>query len=640
MAPPVSTSRQSRRPRRVTLADVAAAAGCSTALVSSVINRSSTSAGASQAKAKRIREVAEELGYRADFASQSLARRSTRTFGVYVSPSVGSSMTYPYEAAIIRGVEQVCQQHSYDLLAINLSGESSPDTCLHKFTEGRIDGLVLLHVPHNADWVAPLVERYPNISSVNYYGPVERLVTVNFDDRAATALGVEHLVELGHQRIAYIGPSVNVGPGAELRRIGFVDAVKQHGLSLPDRFVWDCSTSDEATAAEFAEYTNKQAVAELFAGDRPADERPTGIVCYDDHIAIDAVREIRWLGLDVPGDVSVIGIDDMELCKHVDPPMTSIRQPLEAMGRRVASWLIERTPAKSKSSQPLPLIPRNTMPPSLTRRSTTSSPPAPRHARKGFTLIELLVVISIIALLIAILLPTLKAARETAEAATCLARFRQLALGYIFYTEDNDGWFCPPTRQLFDITVNGNFYAEAQVPWYSAYYTGRYFGNDYLSATAATTREQRPSNDVPYCPTYQKNPRTGEPLDIGVGYNNSRQNFFNRYPLYPDWAGRTVTRYSYFEHPSTTFLLTDVASDSGDTNFSWERYYIGQSGGITGNDNQGRGYVDYRHRDAANVAFADGHAKSFNTTDPNDTSQGLLQARRERKLTHRANYGY
>ncbi len=366
-----SVSQSLRAERRVTLKDVALLAGCSSALVSTVINRSNTNAGASPALTRRIMKAAEKLNYRADFASQSLARRSTRTIGVYVTPDVCSSLTYPYESAILHGVEKVCQQNGYDLLAINLTGAASPEGCFHKFTERRIDGLVLLRLHHHTPWLAPLIERFPKVVGVNFHGDLPDLRRVNFDDQAAIALAVKHLTELGHRRIGYLGPgSREAGPGAMLRRTSFEQAMRAEGLWVPPAWVWDTSNPAATTPDRDVDLptAGNLGVSALFAG----HARPTALVCYSDLSAIYAVRRLQQMGLNVPGDVSVIGIDDMELCRHVSPSLSSIRQPLEEMGRRATQMLFE-SPSNHATSATDDLL--ELVVPQLVVRESTGMPP-------------------------------------------------------------------------------------------------------------------------------------------------------------------------------------------------------------------------------------------------------------------------
>ncbi len=347
MAVSTNSTMKSVRPSRVTLADVAARAGCSTALVSTVINRSSTNAGASAAMTERIRVAARELGYRADFASQSLARRSTRTIGVYVPSVDTASLAHPYEGAVLRGIERICQKKSYDLLAINLGGKVSPQSCIDRFAERRIDGLVLLSVAASDAWVSRLVDHQPNVVAVNYHGPEGRLQRVNFDDHRAIALATEHLISLGHRDIAFAGLlTEDPGPGAAHRREAFEQSMRNHNLPINPDWVID-STLEGNWPDPIDDHivTGKWAAEHL----QKSEKHPTGVVCYGDLIAIGVCRTLKQAGLSVPNDVSVTGVDDMTLCEFVEPALTTVSQPLEQMGRRVTEILFEKITGEQAS---------------------------------------------------------------------------------------------------------------------------------------------------------------------------------------------------------------------------------------------------------------------------------------------------
>lgn len=373
---PVAHPAAGVRPRRITLADVASAAGCSTALVSTVINRSSTSAGASAALTRKIRDAARRLGYRPDFASQSLARRSTRTIGVYVPPDPWAGIGQPYEGAIVTGIEQVCRTHGFDVLAINLSGPGTPDVCSHKFAEKRIDGLLLLHVADDADWVEPLLRQSPNVATVNYYGPapVDR---INFDDRAATRLAVEHLVALGHRRIAFLGSYLNpLGPGADLRCAGYRAGMADAGLTIDPQWVWHASNVQLMPAAD-VEKSQGDAVSAATHFARLGPQRPTALVAYGDLEAVRAIRQLAKLGFRCPADFSVVGVDGSELGELITPELTSIRQPFAQMGQLATQCVVERAQDRDRAVAREPLV-RLIAPDLIVRASTAppSSPPA------------------------------------------------------------------------------------------------------------------------------------------------------------------------------------------------------------------------------------------------------------------------
>lgn len=365
--------RRAPRNKRPTLADVALAANCSAPVVSAVLNQSRSSSRCSEELAQRIREAADRLGYRPDFASQSLARQSTRTIGVYVPPRPGNSLAYPYEARIILGVERVCQERGHDLLAINLAGGKSPDTCVERFSERRIDGLVLLHSPDSEDWIEALIREYPLIVSVNCYAYDGRMLSVNFDDRAAVTMAVDHLVELGHKRIAYAGNFRTVtGKGAERRREGYLEALQRHGLEVRPEWTVDRNTPGQSWPERW--------MSDVEAGEFAVDwllgltgPRPTAIVTHNDLVAVSVLRALRGRGLRVPDDFSLTGIDDKEMCQFVDPPITTIHQPLEDMGARAASRLLDALgksdPVTFLTAEPEPFaIPR------FVRRESTAPP--------------------------------------------------------------------------------------------------------------------------------------------------------------------------------------------------------------------------------------------------------------------------
>jgi len=330
-----------QRSKRATLRDIARVAGCSTAVASTVVNRARGRSGASEQLVRRIRKAARDLGYRPHFASRSLARQTTETIGVYVPPGPGVSLGYQYEGQILVGIESTCQQRTYDILVVNLGCDGPPHACLHKFVEGRIDGLLLLHVWHESPWVAELASEYPNVVGVNYYARPCPISTVNFDDRAAARQAVMHLVELGHRRIGYVGTGRDAGPGDELRYQGFREAARESGLTVRREWVHDYAVtgSSQRQTGIWGDEQFGAATAEVFAEMGP--EAPTAIVCYDDQVAASAMLRLGELGVRVPSGMSVVGIDDAMVCSCVRPKLTSVRQPLEEMGRRAAALVID-----------------------------------------------------------------------------------------------------------------------------------------------------------------------------------------------------------------------------------------------------------------------------------------------------------
>ncbi len=250
----------------------------------------------------------------------------------------------------------------------------------------------------------------------------------------------------------------------------------------------------------------------------------------------------------------------------------------------------------------------------------------------GFTLVELLVVVAIISLLLSILLPAMDKARQIAMGVKCLSNHRQLVTGTLYYLDDNRMFFPRVSRtrskQSFGDHFSSGASGNATVPWYGEPYVGQYIGNEHICATAAGPKYQKPSTEIVYCPQRLRDGPEHN-LDIGLGMNNSRQNYFNNSPHNEPEKFIALTQ---FRRPGLTFILADTDSNTDPTknaqNFAWNRYYPEQKNWpVTGNDNEGTGYTDYRHGENTSVVFADGHADSFSDMET---------ARDNKQLTHKA----
>lgn len=262
-----------------------------------------------------------------------------------------------------------------------------------------------------------------------------------------------------------------------------------------------------------------------------------------------------------------------------------------------------------------------------------------RRPNTAFTLVELLVVIGIIALLIAILLPALNRARAAAQGVACASNQRQLLVGLQMYAQDHENYY-PPVYPLFSrVTVNGITRTDARVAWYGQPLVGPYIGNSHASSTAFPPEQQWPSTNVVFCPTVLGTSRSN--FDTGIGYNNIHSNYINR----THTATLPVRKLGTFRSPYKVIVTVDIGSTGGST-FSWDRYYFNQRGfhngrPVTGNDNNGIGYVAYRHNDAAMVGFADGHVEAVKSAEPenlNNTTSGLWKAFLDKQVTHMAGH--
>jgi LacI family transcriptional regulator len=302
-----------------TIADVARRARVSTATVSRVL------AGHGRARQEtrdRIFAAARELGYRPSGVARSLRQRATRTLGLIIT-----DIENPFFPQLVRAVEDAAHDLGYAILLCNAADDPERESeYLDLLVDRWVDGVVIAASSlggRHREWLAdaPLP-----IVLVNSPEQDIGLSTISSDNHAGGGLAARHLAELGHRRIGLIGaPPRNVDGPARLA--GARDAIRTAGIEHGVIHV----------AADDAGVTGGQrAAAEILA----IDSGVTGLVAYNDLMAIGAMRAVRAGGRRVPDDVSVTGFDDVDLAAFVDPPLTTIAQSTAEMGRWAVDQLI------------------------------------------------------------------------------------------------------------------------------------------------------------------------------------------------------------------------------------------------------------------------------------------------------------
>ena len=332
-----------------TIADVAAHAGVSTATVSRVL---AGLAGARADTRERVLTSARELGYRPSGVARSLKMRTTRTLGLIIT-DIGN----PFFPELVSAVEDAARERDYGVLLCN-SGEHPEREAayLELLAERRVDGVVIASSGVGRRHGAWLAAAPLPVVLVNSASPSVPLPTILSDNRAGAALAIEHLVALGHRRIAHItAPSRNEAAPARLD--GARDALRAAGLDPAALVValGDGHVSGGAAATE-----------RLLDADRGL----TAIFAYNDLTAIGAIRALRGRGLGVPRDVSVVGFDDVALAAFADPPLTTVSQQTAAMGRWAVARLLDRLDGR-------PAVPETVvLPVHLEVRASTAPPGA------------------------------------------------------------------------------------------------------------------------------------------------------------------------------------------------------------------------------------------------------------------------
>lgn len=314
---------------RVTLRDVAAHAGVSHQTVSRVINKSQDVHPDTRSK---VEEAIQALGYRPNAIARFMAKGRTKTL-LCLAPNL-TDFTF---AAIIEGAQQTARQQGYFLYTVSVPTLNEFGAVLDQMVaSGRTEGLMVIN-SHSDERHQHLPKDFPTVL-IGSYARDDEQITVALDERDGGRMATEHLLSLGHRRIAMIkGP--NTEDCVEGRTLGFEDAIRSGNISVPLAMVLQGDWS--ATAGY-------QAVQRLL------DEKLlfTAIFAQNDRMAVGAIQALRQAGLSVPNDVSVIGFDDMPLASYFDPPLTTIRQAPHLVGSAATECLVqavENKPFESKN---------------------------------------------------------------------------------------------------------------------------------------------------------------------------------------------------------------------------------------------------------------------------------------------------
>lgn len=312
------------RIRGLRLEDVAARAGVSRATVSRVVN-----GGARVAESTRVAVEAaiEELGYTPNRAARSLAGRHSDTVALVVSEPSTRLFADPFLAATIRGAAVGLARSRYQLVLVMVQDEADHTRVERHLLRGSSDGVLLLSV--RSDDALPGMLAEAGIACVMAGRPPADAPAVGFvdaDNVGGAQQAVAHLLASGRDVIATVAGPPDMAPGVD-RRAGWAKALVDAGHEPCDELV---------VATDFTPEGGVTATRELL------ERRPDldAIFAASDLQAVGALEALRQAGRRVPEDVAVVGFDDSELARSADPPLTTVRQPLEVMGAAMTELLL------------------------------------------------------------------------------------------------------------------------------------------------------------------------------------------------------------------------------------------------------------------------------------------------------------
>src|SRR4051794_1281781 len=300
--------------RKITLHDIAAAAGVSTASASLALN---DRAGVSTETRLRVREIARELGY------LRFGRRAETTqpptINVVIERLPVAPMSDPFNKPILLGIESAARRHGYRISMEFVTPEDHPDQA--SWRKGGAEGLLILGGGDlKPQWIQEAIDAGIPLVMVDNVIPGLDLPSVVPDNLSGAYTATKHLLELGHRRIGFIrGPS---------KYWTLSERLAGYLLALEQADVWP----DPALIPPRVSHSEEKGHGEMHQLlDLP--DRPTAVMAVSDKTAVGAYRAIQERGLRIPGDISLVGFDDIEIGRSLTPPLTTVHVPGEEMGR-------------------------------------------------------------------------------------------------------------------------------------------------------------------------------------------------------------------------------------------------------------------------------------------------------------------
>jgi DNA-binding LacI/PurR family transcriptional regulator len=296
----------------VSIKDIARVAGVAHSTVSRALRGSSL---IPEVTANRIRRIAEEMGYTASAIGRGLVKGRTEAIGVVVT-----SISDPFNGEVVAGLEEVANEYGYSvILATSQALPEREISVVRAFQSRRVDGIVVASSRVGSNYSSMLADLQIPVVLLNNQHPYEFSYSVRIDNMQGSFDATNHLLSLGHRRIAYLSDKNGLHSDAE-RRAGFEKAMHAAGAAISPHLLLSGDGKMEGAI---------EATLKLFA---QGDDLPTAAVCYNDMTAIGVMQAAKRMQLSIPGDLSLVGFDDIQVAELVTPALTTVRQPKRQLG--------------------------------------------------------------------------------------------------------------------------------------------------------------------------------------------------------------------------------------------------------------------------------------------------------------------
>jgi len=304
-----------------TLEEVARLAGVSRATVSRVINNHPNVRAEVREK---VWQAIRECGYRPHAIARSLVTRQTQIIGMVIPQAVTTLFTDPFFPLLLRGATETCNAHKYQLMLVLFDDPAGESEMYERvLRNGYLDGVVVSSATVD-DPLMPLMlrDQIPFVTVGRH--PDRHVHCVDADNMNGARIAVEHLIRLGHRRIATIAGPANMIAGQD-RLMGYRHALAAHQIPVDERLI---------VHGDFTEDGG------MIAMQRLLPYEPTAVFVASDTMAVGALKSLRQAGRRVPDDIAMVGFDDIPLASAIEPRLTTVRQPIERLGAMAIELLI------------------------------------------------------------------------------------------------------------------------------------------------------------------------------------------------------------------------------------------------------------------------------------------------------------
>ena len=309
--------------KRATIKDVANEAQVSPATISYVLNNKESISAETK---ERVLEAIKRLNYVPNLSARSLAANTSKLIGVLIPQTEDSSMLMfnnPFYSEIIGGIEYGARVNGYHVL---ISGTNADESYLRLAKERNLDGIIIIGM-YPDDFFNELKKTQIPIVLIDSYCSDHYFHSVQINDRYGAYIATKYLLDKGHRSVALIAGEVKKNGVVEKRYLGYCDALKEYSIPVRSQLVFEGQVDFKSGMAQ----GEKLAKSPL---------KPTAAFAVADIMAIGAIKRLLQMGVKVPDDVSIIGFDDINLSKYINPGLTTVRQDINKKGEMAIKLIL------------------------------------------------------------------------------------------------------------------------------------------------------------------------------------------------------------------------------------------------------------------------------------------------------------